>query len=96
MKFAERYQDILKRNKAFLDMHLTNRCNLNCCCQRLSHLWDSETDYTFNEFKNDFDKILKFPDFNELEVYKNLKILKISIKKNGLKKDFQSIFKILS
>lgn len=69
MKFAERYQDILKRNKAFLDVHLTNRCNLNCCCcQRLSPLCDSETDYTFNEFKNDFDKILKFPDFNELEI----------------------------
>ena len=94
MKFAERYQDILKRNKAFLDVHLTNRCNLNCC-QRLSPLCDSETDYTFNEFKNDFDKILKFPDFNELEVYKNLKILKISIKK-WIEKDFQSIFKILS
>ena len=42
MKFAERYQDILKRNKAFLDVHLTNRCNLNCC-QRLSPLCDSET-----------------------------------------------------
>ena len=80
MKFAERYQDILKRNKAFLDVHLTNRCNLNCCCcQRLSPLCDSETDYTFNEFKNDFDKILKFPDFNELEIMYS-KVLK-TIKK---------------
>ena len=51
MKFAERYQDILKRNKAFLDMHLTNRCNLNCC-QRLSPLCDSETDIKKTLFKN--------------------------------------------
>ena len=52
MKFAERYQDILKRNKAFLDVHLTNRCNLNCCCQRLSPLCDSETDIKKTLFKN--------------------------------------------
>lgn len=68
MQFADRYQEILKRNKSFLDIHLTNRCNLNCCCcQRLSPLCDSETDYVFDEFKKDFDKILKFPDFNTLE-----------------------------
>lgn len=52
MKFAERYQDILKRNKAFLDVHLTNRCNLNCCCQKLSPLCDSESDIKKTLFKN--------------------------------------------
>ena len=60
--------DLLKHHKYLLEFHLSHRCNLNCYgCNRCASLFNKESDYSFHEFKEDFDKFLKYKDFSQLE-----------------------------
>ena len=75
-----------KKHEYIFEFILTRRCNLNCKnCARFASFYDKTSDISFEEFKKDFDHILKFPDFD------NIKCISLSGGEPTIVKDFIKI-----
>ena len=57
-----------KKQEYVFEYHLTRRCNLNCKnCSRFAPFYDKSSDVLFEEFKRDFDCILEFSAFKNIQ-----------------------------